>query len=93
VIGARGGLAIAGRAFLQVVLVSAQTVTLAAYQQHGEPWRLAVAGAVAFSISWVWWANARAATLSSVPAGRWWYAGGAAAGTLAGAASMGWLMR
>lgn len=82
------GLRLAARAALQVLLVSAQSVTIAAYERQDGPWRLCAAVGIAYAISWVWWSNARAATLSGVPGGRYWYAAGAAAGTLAGVGLM-----
>lgn len=81
----RAGLALAARAALQVLLVAASSVTLAAYQASGDRGRLGVAGVVGFCISWSWWANAHAAAHAG-RAGRIWYAGGAAVGTVAGAA-------
>lgn len=76
------------RAALQVLLVSAQSVTIAAYERSGGAWRLCATVGIAFAISWVWWANARAASVSAVAGGRGWYAAGAAAGTLAGVGLM-----
>jgi hypothetical protein len=79
------GLLIAGRAAVQVVLVSASSVTLAGYQATGSSHRLLAAAGIGFAISWVWWANTRAASLTEAPGGRWWYASGAAVGTYLGA--------
>ena len=80
------GVRLAGRAALQVLLVSANSVTLAGFQSTGDVSRLAVSGAIGFLISAVWWSNARAVSLDAVPAGRLWYAAGASVGTMAGAA-------
>lgn len=70
----------------QVLLVSANSVTLASFQATGELWRLVVAGAIGFAISAVWWQNTRAASLSAIDGGRVYYAAGAALGTMLGAA-------
>lgn len=88
----RAGLLIAGRAAAQVILVSASSVTLAAYQATGGRQRLFAAAAIGFAISWVWWSNTRAASLTAAPGGRWWYAGGAAIGTYCGAGLARWLV-
>lgn len=79
------GLALAGRAALQVLLVSANSVTLAAFQSTGDLSRLAVSGVIGFLISATWWMNARAVSLDDVPDGRLWYATGASVGTMLGA--------
>lgn len=81
----RARLALAGRAALQVLLVSANSVTLAAFQTTGDLSTLAVSGVIGFLISAVWWINARAASLEAIPDGRLWYATGASAGTMLGA--------
>jgi len=83
--GVTAGLALAGRAALQVLLVSANSVTLAAFQASGDVSKLAVSGVIGFLISAVWWINARAASLEAVPDGRIWYATGASVGTMLGA--------
>jgi ribosomal protein L18 len=88
----RHGIVIAGRAAAQVVLVSASSVTLAAYQSTGGHGRLLAAAAIGFAISWVWWANTRAASLTTTLGGRWWYAGGAAIGTYIGAGLARWIV-
>ena len=79
-------LRIAARAAMQVLLVSASSVTLSAYQHTGNITRLGVAGGIGFLISWVWWSNAQTAARSTVSGARVWYALGAMAGTLTGAA-------
>lgn len=81
----RARLALAGRAALQVLLVSANSVTLAAFQTTGDLSTLAVSGVIGFLISAVWWINARAASLEAIPDGRLWYATGASVGTMLGA--------
>jgi hypothetical protein len=81
----RAGLLLAGRAAVQVLLVSANSVILAGFQSTGDVSRLTVSGALGFLISATWWMNARAVSLDDVPAGRLWYAAGAAFGTVAGA--------
>lgn len=82
----RAGLRIAARAAVQVLLVSASSVTLAAYQATGDPGKLGLAGGIGFLISWVWWGNTHAAAHAKVPGARGWYASGAMVGTLIGAA-------
>lgn len=80
-------LKLAGRAAAQVVLVSANSVTLGA--MDGSPadmWRLLVAAVLGFLISALWWSNARSVSLDTVPHGRFWYASGAMCGTVVGAA-------
>jgi hypothetical protein len=84
--GVTAGLLLAGRAAVQVLLVSANSVILAGYQATGDPSRLAVSGVLGFLISATWWMNARAVSLDDVPDGRAWYATGASLGTMAGAA-------
>ncbi len=81
----RPGLQLAGRAALQILLVSANSVTLAAFQATGELSRLALSGVIGFVLSAVWWINARAVSLDDVPDGRIWYAAGASIGGMAGA--------
>lgn len=88
----RVGLSIAARAAVQVLLVSASSVTLSAYQHSGDPARLGVAGGIGFLISWVWWSNAQTAARSTVTAARLWYALGAACGTMSGASLARWLV-
>lgn len=83
---------VALRAAVHVLLVAASSVTLAAYEAHGGLPTLAQAGLIGWLISWCWWANARAASASDVPGGRWWYASGAAVGTVTGAALARWLV-
>lgn len=85
-------LRIFARAALQVVLVSSSSATVAAYIQHGGAWRLCLTVALGWLISWVWWANTRAASLSEVDGGRGWYAAGAATGTFAGVGIMAMLV-
>lgn len=80
------GLRIAARAAAQVLLVSASSVMLAAYQATGDGGRLGLAGGVGFLISWVWWTNAQTAATATAPGARLWYACGAMVGTLTGAA-------
>lgn len=80
------GLRVAAQGALQVVLVAANSVTFAGYHETGDPWRLAASGVLGFLISYVWWTNARQAGRLDVPHARIWYAGGAAIGTMAGAA-------
>lgn len=87
------GVRLAGRAALQVLLVSANSVTLAAFHETGEASRLAASGLIGFLISATWWSNARAVSLDEVPAGRLWYAAGASVGTMAGAALAYWALR
>mgnify|MGYP003340857309 FL=1 len=82
----KSGLALSARAALQVVLVSANSVTLASYASTGHGLTLASAAVWGGAISWVWWQNARDASHSRVTCGRVWYAVGAAAGTVMGAA-------
>ena len=80
-------LRLAGRAAAQVVLVSANSVTLGA--MDGSPadvWRLLAAAVLGFLISALWWSNARSVSLDTVPHGRVWYALGAMLGTVVGAA-------
>lgn len=80
------GVRLAARAAAQVLLVSANSVTLAAFHETGEASRLAASGVIGFLISATWWSNARAVSLDAIPAGRLWYAGGASVGTMLGAA-------
>lgn len=80
-------LRLAGRAAAQVLLVSANSVTLGALDgSTADVWRLLVASVLGFLISAMWWANARSVSLDTVPNGRFWYATGATVGTVAGAA-------
>lgn len=81
----RAGLVIAARAGAQLVLVAASSVTLAAYASTGHGVHLGLGTAISFGISWVWWSNSRAAAFTNVAHGQWWYAAGAASGTLIGA--------
>lgn len=87
----RIGLAIFARAALQVILVSSSSITISAYEHKGGPWRLLLAVLIGWAISWVWWGNAKAAARDA-EGGRWWYATGAAIGTLAGVGLFGWLV-
>ena len=68
---------IAGRAFVQVSLVSANVAFLA---QHNGP----MAFCTSFGLSWTWWGNARSAARSEHAWARTAYALGAAVGTVAG---------
>lgn len=81
------GLRVACAGALQVVLVAANTVTIARYHATREPAILAACGALGFLISYVWWTNARQAGRLDVPFARMWYAVGASVGTMIGAAA------
>jgi hypothetical protein len=84
-------LRLAGRAAAQVVLVSANSVTLGALDgTAADAYRLAAAGLLGFLISWLWWSNARSVAVDTVPGGRLWYAAGAMCGTVLGAALARW---
>jgi len=75
---------IAGRGFVQVVLVSANTFQVA----HAHYLGMAIVG---FLISVVWWTNARATGRNDDVAGAALaYGLGAAIGTLTGASVMAW---
>jgi hypothetical protein len=77
------GLRIAGRGFVQVLLVSANTYQIAHAHVFG-------AAAIGFCISAYWWTNARASGRNDDVAFAWaWYGAGAGLGTASGL----WLTR
>jgi len=83
----RSGLRVGCGAMVQVLLVTANSIALAAYESSGEPSRVVLSAGLSFLISWIWWNNARAASAPEAgPNARVWYAAGAAAGTVIGAA-------